>query len=215
MWLDRAVKWLLPREEHFFDLLERGSLSASNCSRLMLECCSAGNLQARESFVQKMAEEEHEGDRVIHDMYEALNKTFVTPLDRSDIYALATDLENITDAIHATSNHILVHAMDDLPAGSIELARLIVDATEHLHQGVKKLRGLKNLHELRAHCSAVNRLESEGDRIFRGKIGELFRTEKDAIKLLKYKEFLEGLERTLDVCDDVANALETIIIKNG
>src|SRR5215213_10351867 len=98
MWIDRAVKWLLPREEHFFDLLERGAECSLRSSTLLVECCEAKTTAAeRITFVARMTDEEHAADRVIHDVYDALNKTFVTPMDRSDIYALATDLENITD----------------------------------------------------------------------------------------------------------------------
>src|SRR5438445_10469120 len=102
MWLDRAVKWLLPREEHFFDLLERGAASVLKSGELLVECCEAKTAADREGAVARMSDEEHASDRVITEVYEALNKTFVTPLDRADIYALATDLENVVDRVHAT-----------------------------------------------------------------------------------------------------------------
>jgi len=91
MWLDRAVKWLLPREEHFFDLLERGAQSALKSSAILVECCEAKTAEERSSVVARITDEEHVGDKVIHEVYDALNRTFVTPMDRSDIYKLATD----------------------------------------------------------------------------------------------------------------------------
>src|SRR5580692_1678549 len=102
MWLDRAVKLLLPRETHFFDLLERGSASVLRSGELLTACCDAKSSKDREEAVEKMTEEEHTSDKVIQEVYEALNKTFVTPLDRSDIYALATSLENVVDRCHGT-----------------------------------------------------------------------------------------------------------------
>ncbi|HEX8204151.1 MAG TPA: DUF47 family protein [Isosphaeraceae bacterium] len=215
MWIDRAVKWLLPREEHFFDLLERGAACARECSTFLVSCCGDQAGVDRDALVQQMHDIEHEADRIIAEVYEALNRTFVTPLDRSDIYALATALEGITDDIFATVLQVVVHAMEDLPAGSCELAATIQQACAEIQTAVGLLRGTKRLGEIREICKRISLLESEGDRIYRTQVGELFRTETDAIRLLKHKEFLEGLEGTLDVCDDVGNALETIVIKNA
>lgn len=215
MWLDRAVKWLLPREGHFFDLLERLSECVRECAVLFSECSTAATYDERVRIVEAMRDVEHRADKVIYEVYEALNKTFVTPLDRSDIYELATDLEDITDDIFAIALQIVVHAMEDLPEGSAELARIVQQACEAIHKAVAHLRDMKNLAQVREHCKTINRLEHDGDQIFRLRTAELFRSEKDAIKLIKHKEFLEAIERTLDACDDMANALETIVIKNG
>jgi uncharacterized protein len=215
MWIDRAVKWLLPREEHFFDLLERGAACARECSACLVSCCGTHAATDHDALVKRMHDIEHEADRIIAEVYEALNRTFVTPLDRSDIYALATALEGITDDIFATVLQVVVHAMEDLPAGSCELSAMIQRACEEIQTAVGLLRGLRRLDEIREICKRISLLESEGDRIYRTQVGELFRTETDAIRLLKHKEFLEGLEGTLDVCDDVGNALETIVIKNA
>jgi uncharacterized protein len=215
MWIDRAVKWLLPREEHFFDLLERGAECSLRSGTLLMECCEARTAAERIGFVDRMTDVEHDADRVIHDVYEALNKTFVTPMDRSDIYALATDLENITDRVHSTVMQIAVHAMEEVPPSSAEIAVKIKLACEEIQAGVKLLRGMKQLDQIRIRCKTVNQLEHDGDQIFRAAIGEMFKSEKDAIRLLKHKEFLEGLENALDACDDVANALEALVIKNG
>jgi len=215
MWVDRAVRWLLPREEHFYDLLERGAACALESSALLATCCNGSTEMSREAMIEKMQEIEHQAYRVIAEVYEALNRTFVTPIDRSDIFGLAGALEDITDDIHATALQITVHAMDDLPAGSRDLVSLIKDACEAVSAAVGLLRGLSEPAEVRDRCQFIYRLESEGDRIFRTHIGEMFRTETDAIRLLKHKEFLEGLEQTLDTCQDVANALETIVIKNA
>jgi uncharacterized protein Yka (UPF0111/DUF47 family) len=215
MWLDRAVKWLLPREEHFFDLLEKGSACVLRSGEILLECCEAKSAVDREGAVARMTDEEHASDKVIREVYDALNKTFVTPIDRSDIYSLATDLENVVDRIHGTITQIVVHAMEDLPPGSVEIAQQVNLACKEIHAAVQLLRNMKQHEAIQAHCKTLVQLEHDGDQIFRAKIGEMFRTEKDAVRLLKHKEFLEGLENSLDCCDDVANALETLVIKNA
>jgi uncharacterized protein Yka (UPF0111/DUF47 family) len=214
MWIDRAVKWLLPREEHFFDLLERGAGLAREVGGLLADCCEA-EPGDREALVERMHQIEHEADGVIAEVYDALNRTFVTPLDRSDIYQLASSLEGIVDDVFATALQIVVHAMEDLPPGSCELAGLIRRACEAVEAAVGDLRGLKDPARIREQCELLDRLESEGDRIFRMRIAEMFRAECDAIRLIKHKEFLEGLEETLDACDDVGSALLGIVIKNA
>jgi uncharacterized protein Yka (UPF0111/DUF47 family) len=215
MWLDRAVKWLLPREEHFFDLLERGAACAQEAGKLLEECCAAPSTDARQEFVLKLRDAEHRADGVILEVYEGLNRTFVTPLDRSDIYALATELENVVDRINATASQSYVHAMEDLPEGAVELARCIRQATEEMTGAVGLLRKLRDLKEITRRCENIHKLEHDGDQVFRGRIADMFKHEKDAIRLIKHKEFLEGMEYTLDVCDDVANALENVVIKNA
>ncbi len=215
MWLDQAVKWLLPREEHFFDLLERGAQSALKSSAILVECCKATNAEERAEIVTRVTDEEHVGDKVIQEVYDALNRTFVTPMDRSDIYKLATDLENITDCVHGTVMQISVHAIEEFPPGSLELAEKVYLACVEIDAAVKLLRGMKKLDVIRTHCKKINALEHDGDQVFRSTVAEMFKSEKDAIRLLKNKEFLEGLEWTLDACDDVGNALETLVIKNG
>jgi uncharacterized protein Yka (UPF0111/DUF47 family) len=121
----------------------------------------------------------------------------------------------MTDLIYSTALQISVHAMEDLPAGSVEMATLIQKASAEVFDAVSKIQ-TKNSHlEIRKHCKSIKSLEDEGDRIFRTRIAEMFKHESDAIRLLKHKEFLEGLERSLDLCDDVSNALSTIVIKNS
>ena len=148
-------------------------------------------------------------------MYEQLNRTFVTPLDRSDIYALAVSLEEVADAVFATALQFVVHAMEDLPAGSCELTALILRSCEAIRDAVIDLRRMKNTAGIRERCELLDRLESEGDRIYRTQLAAMFRTETDAIRLIKHKEFLEGLERTLDACEDVGGVLRTVVIKNA
>jgi uncharacterized protein Yka (UPF0111/DUF47 family) len=215
MWIDRAVKWLLPRETHFFDLIERGAARAHEISVLLAECCDAASGADRVAIVEKMRGVEHEADRVIAEMYQALNRTFVTPLDRSDIYGLAVSLEELADAVFATALQVVVHAMEDLPDGSRELAALVVRASTAMEVAVKELRDMKQAARIHEQCELLDALESEGDRIYRTQLAAMFRTETDAIRLIKHKEFLEGLERTLDVCEDVGGALRNVVIKNA
>jgi uncharacterized protein Yka (UPF0111/DUF47 family) len=215
MWLDRAVQWLLPREGRFFELLVQGADCALASSKLLLRCCLAKTLAERVTIVGEIGEAEHAADKVIREVYETLNRTFVTPIDRSDIYMLATELEDVSDAVHATGLQVAMYSMDVVPTGSAELATIIQTACERLHKAVVLLNTLKRSREIREHCEAVRELERDGDRIFRSEMSAMFKSETNTVALLKHKEFLEGLEHTLDVCENVANVLETIVLKNA
>ena len=215
MWLDRAIRWLLPREEHFFELLERGARCAKDASLLLVKCVEDTNSASREAKIKEIKEVEHEADRVIIEVYQELHRTFVTPIDRSDIYQLGSELESITDAVYSTALQIHVHAMEDFPAGSLEVALLIDQACGEIVEAVRKLAGKQSFLQIRKHCKNIKGFEDQGDVIFRTQIAAMFKHETDAIRLLKHKEFLEGLERGLDLCDDVGNVLSSIVIKNS
>ncbi|HEY4221635.1 MAG TPA: DUF47 family protein, partial [Myxococcota bacterium] len=213
--LDRAVKLLLPREERFFDLLERGASYAKDAGAAMREFCSQTTTEERKRTLDKLRDIEHAADEVIHETYEALNKTFVTPIDRSDIFALANNLEDIVDLVHATAMQLTTHALEDMPAGSVEIAALIAQSTEEVVTAVGLLRDLKQLEAVKQHTKKLSAYEHDGDEVYRAQVGKLFREEKNAVRLIQHKEFLEGLERSLDACDHVGTALSTIVIKNA
>jgi uncharacterized protein len=213
--LDRAVKLILPREESFFDLLERGAACAADSGAVLVELCAAKSIDERKAKLAKLRDVEHAADAVIHEVYDHLNLTFVTPLDRSDIYTLANDLEEIVDLNHATAMQVIVHAMEDVPDGSAELAQLIAESTGEVKVAVGLLRNLKHLEQVGKHTKRMSELEHAGDEIFRSRVGDLFRNEKNAVRLIQHKEFLEGLERALDACDHVGTALKTVVVKNA
>lgn len=215
MWFDRVIRWLLPKEEHFYDLLEKGADSLRDAGRLIALCCRERDFKKREEIIQQIRESERRSDRIIAETYVALNDTFVTPIDRSDIYELATDMEKISDAIFGTALQIIVHAIEDLPPGSEELADLIEKACEAIYQGVCAIRVIKDPEAILGHKATLEALEHEGDRVFRERTGAMFKSEKDAVRLIKHKEFLEGLERALDDCDDVGSILGNIVINNA
>lgn len=215
MWLDRAIKWLLPQEEHFFELLEMLARCACDTSSLLVECVSDLDSSSRDSTINRIKDLERQADRIVAEVYKELNRTFVTPIDRSDIYNLASELEGITDQIYSTVLQIPIHAMRELPTGSIEFSQLIQNSLKEVVGGVTKINTKKGHLEIRKHCKAIKDYEDLGDVLFREQTAHMFETETNPIILLKNKEFLEGLECALDLCDDVGNVLSTIVIKNS
>ena len=215
MQIDRLIKLLLPQNDVFFVLLERGASCVARAGELVVSCVEPDSLEHQGKLIEQLHDIEHESDAIMREVSEKLNRTFVTPIDRGDIYALATQLENVVDAVFATARQLKVHAMLEVPPGSVELAKLVRQACGHIHQAVPMIRKLEKFDEIRRLCGLLSSLEQQGDVIFGDQIGTMFKVETDAIRLLKHKEFLEGLERTLDVCDRVGTALDTILIKNA
>jgi uncharacterized protein len=212
--VDRMVRFLLPKEIHFFEMLERSAQLAVEATTLLEEIVTAPP-DGRSAVMQRIRDVEHASDANVHAVYDALNRTFVTPIDRSDIYALASKLEDVVDRVHATALQLSVHAMTDTPAGSIELATLSKQAATEAHTAVSLLRNASKLEGIRGHCQQMSKLEHDGDEVFRKQVGLLFANESNAVRLIQHKEFLEGLERTLDACDHTGGTLTAIVIKHA
>lgn len=213
--LQHLIKFVLPQEGKFYDYLDAAAVAAVDAAKLFVELTRAEGREAQLVLVERIREAEHAGDKAKKDMSEALDRTFVTPIDREDLYHLCGALENVSDFIAATANHLTVHQMDTLPEGSRELGDILMKATLQFQEGVREIRDLRNSERIRAIATSLHYLEHEADVIFRLRLGDLFAHEKDAIRLIKHKEFLEGLENAVDRCASVGTSLEAILIKNG
>lgn len=214
-WLETLIQWFLPVELVFFDHVEAAAISSKDAAMLLGDLVRAQGRDAQLVIVERIREAEHAGDKAMKDMMDALDRSFVTPIDREDLYHLTSAIESVSDFISATSNHLTVHQMDTLPEGSRELADILVKASNEFLEAVKLLKVGNAGDKIRAHCRALHYLEHEADVIFRLRLGDLFAQEKDAIQLIKHKEFLEGLEDAVDRCAAVGTVLEAIVIKNG
>lgn len=213
--LQTVIRWFLPEEDKFYDYLDESCEAAKLSARLFVELTRAHGRDGQLVLVERIREAEHEGDRAMKRMADALDATFVTPIDREDLYHLTRTIETVSDFVAATANHLTVHQMDVLPEGLKDLADILLKATTQFKAAVKDLRDRRNADKIRAACQSIHYLEHEADVIFRLRLGDLFANQKDAIQLIKHKEFLEGLENAVDRCASVGNALEAIVIKNG
>lgn len=163
--------------------------------------------------VKRIKEIEHIGDNITHSIVKKLNKTFVTPFDREDIYKLASSLDDIIDLIDAASSRIILYRVDKPTTEAKQLAFLIFKSTEELQKSITNL-GKKG-GEVYHHCVEVNSLENEADNVCRDAIADLFQDIPDPITIIKWKEIYETLETATDRCEDAANILESIILKNA
>jgi predicted phosphate transport protein (TIGR00153 family) len=201
----------LPREEKFFALFVNQVKLIVEASRLMREAVQAGNAHmARAS--EEIRTLEGKGDEIIHDTFTRLNQTFITPLDPEDIHALASSLDDVLDGIEDAAHRIFAYRLQPIPPVIVQLCALICDCAASLE---KCFQALNDKQQVTEHCIEINRLEDVADGVVRRAISELFDTEKDPIALIKLKEVYEFLEATTDRCEDVADVLQGVVIKNS
>ena len=201
---------LIPRNEKFFDMFNDMTANANATVGLLVEMMESFDRLQERAFAIKA--KEHLGDSQIHDLITKLNSTFITPLDREDIHRLASSIDDITDLADTAANKVVMFDHHEKIDAAPELARILLLQTQELQRAVKALPVQDRILD---RCIEIHRLENEADRIFQNAIGRLFREERDPIRLIKIKEILESIERATDTCEDVANVLEGIIVKNA
>lgn len=200
-----------PERKEFFELFSRASSNAVDIARLGLELFERFPQDGAE-LIGRIKELEHTGDNITHEAVTLINKTFVTPFDRDDIYRLATAIDDVCDFVDETADNLGSWGVTDVPADARALADVILRATILLDEAVQRLDGFKDskqqLIELRS-------LEDEGDRLYRNGVGELFRSgADDPLMVIRWKDIYEGLEEAIDACENAADVLEAIVVKN-
>jgi len=202
-------KRFLPKEYSFFDFFEEhAGLTIATCKEL-LELTS-GKSEAVES-VQRIKDLEHDADKITVRCIEALQKTFITPIERTDIHQLIKRLDDIVDIINAASSRIYLYDITEMRPEARELAHILVLASGEINGALKGLRNLKNIRIIREKCSAIHGLESQGDEVLKSALMRLFK-EDEPMVIIKWKEIFERLEKAINRCKDVADMIEEIVI---
>ncbi|MBM4271609.1 MAG: DUF47 domain-containing protein [Deltaproteobacteria bacterium] len=204
---------LIPREEKFYDLFEELANKIEEGCKVFLEMVE--KYEYSPPKIAKLKELEHEADVITHRTYEKMHKTFLTPLDREDIYDLVNKMDSILDMIEAAAARMILYKVKKPTKVIIDQARILQEAIQKVKFIVHALRDMKNAKMIIDACVEINTLENEGDIILRTAMTDLFEHEKDAIELIKWKEIFERIEEAIDVCEDVSNTVEGIVLKHG
>lgn len=221
MSLQSFVRWFLPKEDHFYDYLEQQAVVAHETALALAEFKNEGvtAVQTRE----KVQDFEHKGDKLVHDLQDALAKTFVTPIDREDLQKLSQEIDGILDRANGAARGCALYGVNRPTPPMVELMDKISEATLHLKEMVPLLRKHR-YDEIIAASQKLRKTEKEADQIYRAALSELFgvsepgpyRTKEiDARTLLREREVLEDLEGAIDYCEDVAKTLVNLSVKNG
>jgi uncharacterized protein len=199
----------IPREARFFDYFERQAQHIIQAARLLHELVH--NFSDARAKLQAINETEHQGDQITHEIVRLLNTTFITPLDREDIHALASRMDDVLDYIEAAAERLVVYRVKEPTSGCRALADVILNIVNPTNEAVRSLRADRRaFHE---HAVEVNRLENVADSVLRDSLAALFDDEPNPIEIIKWKEIYETMEIVTDRCEDVVNVIEAIVLK--
>ena len=202
---------LLPREAKFYEFfLSQGKL-ISDASQALLDGCVQGG-KGLDAAAARISDLEHKGDEIIHDIYKRLNETFITPIDPEDIHSLASHLDDVLDYIEDVAYRIQAYKIDSSSPTVVALCEVILQCSMSLERAFQAMQEDRSVLE---HCVEVNRLEEVADQRARQAVRDLFDNEKDAVKIIKLKEVYELLEAVTDRCEDVADVLQNVAVKNS
>lgn len=205
-------EWLIPQDKIFFDLFDRLAAVVVVASYRLIDLIDDfTEVKAKVDALERL---EHDGDKITHEIYENLNRTFITPLDPEEISKLASALDDILDYIEGTAQRMHTYGITETDSFMVELAKLIQLSVVELEDAVKGIRTMKNPHQIEHRCIEVNRLENLADDILAHAISDLFRTQ-DPIAIIKRKDVYEYLEIATDKCEDAANVLSDIAIRHS
>jgi predicted phosphate transport protein (TIGR00153 family) len=204
---------LLPHDRQFFQNFEaQGRKTVEGCRALLALIENPADL---ESQAQRVTQIEQECDEITHAVVESLHKTFITPLDRNDIYRLITKMDDIMDLVEAAADRFSLYQVRQMAPDAGEMARTLVQSSEHVLSAVSGLREMRQANVILQHCVEINRLENVADKILRSALARLFREEKDPIAVIKWKELFETMESATDRCEDVANIIEGVVLEHS
>jgi predicted phosphate transport protein (TIGR00153 family) len=201
---------IVPREEQFFDMFtELAGLAveaATELTKLVNDIANAPHTARR------IKELEHRADDLTHGIIDKLNRSFVTPIERGDVHALACALDEVIDYIEVAGHKISLYELDGVRQEVVVIAELILAGTKNVEKAVRSLRRFP---DVKPHLLEINRLEEEADHICRNALANLLNNEKDPVAIIKWKEIIEVLEGATDRCEDVANIVDGVIVKNA
>jgi predicted phosphate transport protein (TIGR00153 family) len=197
-----------PRDEQFFDLFRQVSDEIRAAARIFEELLAVDPPDPQK--IDSIKDAEHRCDTLTHDTIQRLHRTFVTPFDREDLYAMATALDTVMDSIDHAAALIRMYRIDQIRSPARELAHIVSMSADRMHLALEALAAQKPVHP---HAVEINRLENEADHVYQEAIRALFESEADPILIIKWKEMYDNLEVITDRCEDVANVIESVVVK--
>ncbi|MBI2272068.1 MAG: DUF47 domain-containing protein [Bacteroidetes bacterium] len=215
MSFSNVLQLFVPKDKTFFPLFEKATQNLVVISNTLVQMVNSVDANQRRTLIKEIERMEHVGDNVTHEIFNELSANFITPFDREDIHELVSSIDDIADFIHGSAKRIELYKIETMSPAIIKLAELIETSSRELHTAVSELGNKKNIHKIKEACVRINSIENHADDVFNTAIASLFENEKDAIAIIKIKEVLAALETATDKCEDAANVLESIIVKNA
>ncbi|MCX6639621.1 MAG: DUF47 family protein [bacterium] len=206
---------LFPKDRWFFEQFNNAAQGTHEAAKVFVELLSSQLESTLNPYVQKIKELEHQGDRLTHSVVDRLNKSFLTPFDREDIYSLIGRLDDVLDMLDGASSRIILYRVGPPQPKMLEQVKVLERATAALVEIISIMQPRMNYSELLPYFEKLHQLENDGDQLQREVLSELFEAGKDPIYVIKMKEIHEFIEQAIDKCEDVANVVEGICVKNA
>jgi predicted phosphate transport protein (TIGR00153 family) len=213
--MNSIFSFFTPKDKKFQPLFEQAGTNVVKISEALLVAVTTNDLEKRKEAIKEVERLEHVGDDITHTIFIELSKNFITPFDREDIHSLASAIDDIADYIHASAGNIELYNVTNIGDAMVKLAELLVEMCGDLEKAIKELRSFKNIRVIADACVRINSAENQADYVCNLAIARLFEFETNAIELIKQKEILQTLEIATDKCEDAANVLESILVKNA
>ena len=214
MGLGSVLRFFLPHDDKFLPYFEQSADNLKEAANLYASLARASNREELTVIRDQIKNLEHVGDKLTHNIFEELNKSFITPFDREDIYTLTKSMDDVLDLMDHVADILVLYRIEKLDDGMSMLLEVTRRAINDIHKSIHSLRQ-PNYDKIREQLISVHALENEGDRLYRHFIGSLYAEERDAIRLMKYSAIYNELEQTIDRCEDLMNAIEAIVLKQA
>jgi predicted phosphate transport protein (TIGR00153 family) len=207
----------MPKEERFRELLDKDTTHLMAAARLFKEIADSTSLEDRRRKVTALKALEHDGDIITKNIFEALNSTFITPLDREDIRSIAMDLDDILDYLEGVAQYLILFEISTSPEPLRKFAQIILSMVEEIHKATSLVWDLANEKVIQAAIVRISVLENEADTLYFGVVADLFRSGngQNPVEIMKWKEIYQGLEDACDECKDYTHILGNVVIKNA
>jgi uncharacterized protein len=216
MSLNSIFQYFVPKDKKiFFPLFEQCAANVVAMAGLLIEAVNSNNPATRDDLFKQIDKMENKGDEFTHQIFLELGKNFITPFDREDIHSLASAIDDVADYIHGAANRMNLYKIDDYNEHIRKLCELVLQCSLDLEKAVRELKDLKNVRAIADSCIRINSVENQADYVFDRAVADLFLYETDAIRLIKYKEIYSALETATDMCEDAADVMESILVKNA
>ena len=210
-----VLHWLVPKELEFFDMLKEQSENAVNGARefgrLVVDYPKL-SYEKKLVFSENIKRLEKNGDEITHNILAKLDKTFITPIDKEDIHSLVMLLDDVTDLIDSVSRRFVIFGIEKVDTFVKRLSENVLKAVIEVDSGILELKKLRNMKEFYVRLHAI---ENESDEIYHNALRSLFKNKKNAVDIIKYKEIYEFLEQIADKCEDIANVIESVVVKHA
>jgi predicted phosphate transport protein (TIGR00153 family) len=216
MRVDSIIRWFMPKEERFRELLARDTANLVKAAQLFKDIAELTSLEDRRIQSVVLKGVEHDGDTITRQIFEALNSTFITPLDREDIRSIAMDIDDVLDYLEGVSEFLVMFELSESPSALKQFAQILVEMIAQIDQATRLVWDLSNEKAIGESIVRISELENQADRLYNAVIADLFRVKgREPVEILKWKEVYDSLEDACDACKDYTHILGNVVVKNA